>query len=133
MTHGIFQRTGTSNPKTGMESQKTQDCHSHPEEEEQSRRHAGPSLRQHCGARGVSTACVAVVAQSLSRVRLCDPMACSTPGFLSSTASQSLLKFTSTDSVMPSNHLILCHPLLLLPSKHCGTDTETDTQINGLQ
>ena len=34
----------------------------------------------------------------------------------SSTISQSLLKFMSTESVMPSNHFILCHPLLLLPS-----------------
>ena len=33
---------------------------------------------------------------------------------LSITNSQSLLKFMSTESVMPSNHLILCHPLLLL-------------------
>ena len=30
--------------------------------------------------------------------------------------SQSLLKFMSTELVMPSNHLILCHPLLLVPS-----------------
>ena len=36
--------------------------------------------------------------------------------FLSITNSQSLLKLRSIDSVMPSNHLILCHPLLLLPS-----------------
>ena len=35
---------------------------------------------------------------------------------LSSTVSQSLLKLMSIESVMPSNHLILCHPLLLLPS-----------------
>ena len=34
---------------------------------------------------------------------------------LSSTNSWSLLKFMSIESVMPSNHLILCHPLLLLP------------------
>ena len=32
------------------------------------------------------------------------------------TISQTLLKFMSIESVMPSNHLILCHPLLLLPS-----------------
>ena len=32
------------------------------------------------------------------------------------TSSQSLLKLMSIESVMPSNHLILCHPLLLLPS-----------------
>ena len=53
--------------------------------------------------------------QSLSHVRLCNPMECSTPGSLSITNSQSLLKLMSK-SVMPSNHLILCHPLLLLPS-----------------
>ena len=35
---------------------------------------------------------------------------------LSFTVSWSLLKLMSTESVMPSNHLILCHPLLLLPS-----------------
>ena len=35
---------------------------------------------------------------------------------LSFTMSQSLLKFMSIESVMLSNHLILCHPLLLLPS-----------------
>ena len=40
-------------------------------------------------------------------------MDCSTSGF---TISQSLLKLMSIESVMPSNHLILCHPLLLLPS-----------------
>ena len=36
--------------------------------------------------------------------------------FLSITNSRSLLKLMSIKSVMPSNHLILCHPLLLLPS-----------------
>ena len=35
---------------------------------------------------------------------------------LSITSSQSLLKLMSIESVMPSNHLILCHPLLVLPS-----------------
>ena len=35
---------------------------------------------------------------------------------LSITNSRSLLKLMSVESVMPSNHLILCHPLLLLPS-----------------
>ena len=42
-------------------------------------------------------------------------MDCSTPG-LSITDSQSLLKLMSIEPVMPSNHLILCRPLLLLPS-----------------
>ena len=39
----------------------------------------------------------------------------STPGLLSITSSQSLLKPMSIELVMPSNYLILCHPLLLLP------------------
>ena len=51
--------------------------------------------------------------QLLSHVRLCDPMECRTPGPLSITNSRSLLKLMSIESVMPSNHLILCHPLLL--------------------
>ena len=46
---------------------------------------------------------------------LCDPRGCSTPGFLSFTISWSSLKLMSIESVMPFNHLILCHPLLLLP------------------
>ena len=47
---------------------------------------------------------------------LCNPMNRSTPGFLFITNSRSLLKLMSIESVMPSNHLILCRPLLLLPS-----------------
>ena len=44
-------------------------------------------------------------------------MDCSIPGFSPGlTISPSLLKLVSIESVMPSNHLILCHPLLLLPS-----------------
>ena len=49
-----------------------------------------------------------------SCLTLCDPMDCSIPG-LPVTSSQTLFKLMSTESVMPSNHLILCHPLLLLP------------------
>ena len=49
-------------------------------------------------------------------VPLCDPMDCSTQASLSFTISQSLLKLMPIESVMPSSHLILCHPLLLLPS-----------------
>ena len=47
---------------------------------------------------------------------LCDPMDCSMPGLLSITNSRSLLKLVSIDLVTPSNHLILCHPVLLPPS-----------------
>ena len=43
-------------------------------------------------------------------------MDCSTPDHLSITSSWSSLKLMPTESVMPSNHLILCCPLLLLPS-----------------
>ena len=47
---------------------------------------------------------------------LCDPMNRSTPGIHVHRYSWSLLKLMSIESVMPSNHLILCHPLLLLLS-----------------
>ena len=47
---------------------------------------------------------------------LCYPMDYSTPGFPSITNSQNLLKLTSIELVMPSNHLILCCPLLPPPS-----------------
>ena len=56
--------------------------------------------------------------QSLSRVRLFStPWTAARQASLSITNSRSLLKLMSLDAlVMPSNHLILCHPLLLLPS-----------------
>ena len=47
---------------------------------------------------------------------LCDPMNRSMPGLLSINNSWSPPKSMSIESVIPSNHLILCHPLLLLPS-----------------
>ena len=47
---------------------------------------------------------------------LCNPTDCSTPGSPVLQYLPSLLKFTSIESVMPSNHLVLCCPLLLLPS-----------------
>ena len=57
------------------------------------------------------------VVQSLSRVRLfVTPGTAARPASLSFTISWSLLKLISIESVMPSNHLILCHSLLLLPS-----------------
>ena len=51
-----------------------------------------------------------------SCLTLCDHMDCSMPGFTVHQNSRSLLKLMSITSVMPSNHLILCCPLLLLPS-----------------
>ena len=56
---------------------------------------------------------ISLVAQSCPT--LCDPMNRSTPGPLSITNSQSLLKLMSIELVMPSSHLSLCRPLLLLP------------------
>ena len=47
---------------------------------------------------------------------LCNRMDCSTPGPPSITNSQSPLKLMSIELMMPSNHLIFCCPLLLLPS-----------------
>ena len=55
--------------------------------------------------------------QSLSYVRLfATPWTAAWQASLSITNSWSLLKLMSIESVMPSNHLILCHPLLLPPS-----------------
>ena len=55
--------------------------------------------------------------QMLNRVRLLAiPWTAARQASLSLTNSQSLLKLVSIESVMPSNHLILCHPLLLSPS-----------------
>ena len=55
--------------------------------------------------------------QSLSHVQLfVTPWTAACQASLSITNFRSLLKLMSTESVMPSNHLILCHPLLLLPS-----------------
>ena len=60
--------------------------------------------------------CINLV-QLLSHVLLfVTPLTAACQASLSITNSQSLLKLTSIESVMPSNHLILCHPLLLLPS-----------------
>ena len=62
----------------------------------------------------LSFGCRCSVAQSCPA--LCDPVDCSTPGL---PVHHQLLEFTlklmSIESVMPSSHLILCRPLLLLP------------------
>jgi len=55
--------------------------------------------------------------QSLSCVRLfATPWTAACQASVSITSSQNLLKLMSIESVMPSNHLILCHPLFFLPS-----------------
>ena len=57
-----------------------------------------------------------VVIWLLSCPTLHDPMDCNTPGSLSFIISQSLFILMSIELMMPSSHLILCRPLLLLPS-----------------
>ena len=58
-----------------------------------------------------------VVVQLLSHVQLFEiPWTATHQASLCFTISQNLLKLTSIESVMPSSYLILCHPLLLLPS-----------------
>ena len=67
-------------------------------------------LSQHCES-AISSV------QSLSRVRLfVTPWTAALQASLTITNSRSLLKLMSIESVMPSNHLILCRPPLLLPS-----------------
>ena len=64
-----------------------------------------------------STREVSQLVQSFSHVRLFEtPWTAAHQAFLSITNSQSLLKLMSIESMMASNHLILCCPLLLLPS-----------------
>ena len=73
-------------------------------------RHGGQSHNSHCSQD------VAAV-QLLSCVQLfATPWTATHQASLSISNSRSLLKLTSIEWVMPSNHLILCHPLLLLPS-----------------
>ena len=58
-----------------------------------------------------------VVIQSLSSVQLfVTPWTAAHQASLSFTISRSLLKLMSIESVMSSNHLVLCHPLLPMPS-----------------
>ena len=69
--------------------------------------------------------------QSLSCVQLfATPWTEARQASLSITNSRSLLKLMSIESVVPSNHLILCHPLLLLPSIFASVSINS---INSLQ
>ena len=58
----------------------------------------------------------AIVVQSSCVQLFASPWTAACKASLSLTISWSLLKFLSTESMMPSNHLVLCHPLLLLSS-----------------
>ena len=72
-----------------------------------------PSLQQSFQKSHMYPLCCSV---AKSCPTLCDPMDCSTPGFPVLHYLPELLKLMFIESVMPSNHLILCHSLLLLPS-----------------
>ena len=60
--------------------------------------------------------CVCAHAQLLQSCLTAMPWTVACQASLSFTLSRSLLKLMSIESVMPSSHLILCHPLLFLPS-----------------
>ena len=85
-------------------------------------RHVAGHVQWTVGLRGQNLACqtsfkAVIVVQTLSRVRLlATPWTAAHQASLSFTLSLSLLKLTSTESVMLSNHLIPCRSLLLLPS-----------------
>ena len=67
---------------------------------------------------------------SLSRVWLfATPWTAAQQASLSTTNSQSLLKLMSIESVIPSNHLILCHPILLPPSIFSGIRIFSDESV----
>ena len=59
--------------------------------------------------------CVYISSVAQSCPTLCDPMNCNTPGLPVHHQLPEFIKLKSIESVMPSSHLILCHPLLLLP------------------
>ena len=75
------------------------------------------TLKNMCTNESLTILSVIVVVQLLSRVlHFATPWTAARQSALSFTISQSLLKLMSIESVIPSNHLVLCHPLLLLPS-----------------
>ena len=72
--------------------------------------------------------------QSLSRVRLfATPWTTARQASLSITNSRSSLKLMSIESVMPSNHLILCHPLLPRPQSFPASGSFPMSQFLGHQ
>ena len=71
------------------------------------------SICCHCSPQNIH---IVAVVQLLSHVWLCDPWTAAHQASLSFTVSWSLLKFISTELVILSDHLILCRPILLLPS-----------------
>ena len=60
---------------------------------------------------------------------LCDPTDCSAPGFPVHYQPLELAQLLSIESMMPSNHLILCHPLLLLPLIFSSTSVFSNESV----
>ena len=75
-------------------------------------------IPRQCGSRPQTYSSVqfSSVPQSCPTLTLCNPMDCSTPGLPVHHQLLELLKLMFVESMMPSSHLILCCPLLLLPS-----------------
>ena len=75
-------------------------------------------IPRQCGSRPQTYSSVqfSSVSQSCPTLTLCNPMDCSTPGLPVHHQLLELLKLMFVESMMPSSHLILCYPLLLLPS-----------------
>ena len=68
--------------------------------------------------------------QSLSRVQLfATPWIAARQASLSITNSRNSLRLTSIESVMPSSHLILCHPLLLLPQSLPASESSPMSEL----
>ena len=77
---------------------------------------------------------VVAVFQLLSHVRLFEtPWTAARQASLSFTISRSLLKLMSIESVIPSNHLILCCPLLLLPSIFPSIRVSSNESVLGIR
>ena len=84
-------------------------------------------VENHCGRHSA-------IVESLSHVQLfLAPWTAAHQASLSFTTSQSLFKLMSIESVMPSNHLILCCPLLLLPSVFPSSSSHEVTKVLELQ
>ena len=77
--------------------------------------HCGPCLIC-CSDVGISCCSVQFSSVSQSCLTLCDPMNRSTPGLPVYHQLPEFTQLMSVKSVMPSSHLILCHPLFLLPT-----------------
>ena len=104
-TH-LTAQDSTRRPRQGC-SRRTKRCarSKHPPTDRRGMTSDGPSTQQNCSCS---------VANSFPT--LCDPRGCSTPGFPVLGYLPKFAQIHICKSVIPSNHLILCRPLLLLPS-----------------